>query len=221
MTNRSSPPSVQARMLSLVSDVRFGLRFLLKRPGFAFVAVLTLALGIGATTAIFSVVHAVLLSPLPFREPDRLVHVRITGRKGMVFPLPDTDVQAWRDQNRTADAVAAFENDAATLTGDGAPERLSAAAVTDRFFDVLGARPLLGRVLQQGDDAPGAAKTAVISYALWTKRFHGDPAIIGRAIALNAESHAIVGVMPPGFKFPDAGVEVWLVLTMNPPPRRG
>src|SRR5262245_7497587 len=196
-------------MATIVQDLRYAVRLLRTRPGFAAVAILTLALGIGATTAIFSVVHAVLLSPLPFREPDRLVHVRITGRKGMVFPLPDTDVQAWRDQNRTADAVAAFENDAATLTGDGAPERLSAAAVTDRFFDVLGARPLLGRVLQAGDDAPGAAKTAVISYALWTRRFRRDPAIVGRTAALNAESHTIVGVMPPGFHFPDADVEVW------------
>src|SRR5215510_6560872 len=133
MTNRSSPPSVQARMLSLVSDVRFGLRFLLKRPGFAVVAILTLALGIGATTAIFTVVHAILLSPLPFRDADRLAEIRIVGTGNEIYPLPDTDFVAWRDQNQTADAVAVWNVDAATLTGDGSAERIGSAFVTDRF----------------------------------------------------------------------------------------
>src|SRR5262249_35782471 len=148
-----------------------------------------LALGIGATTAIFSVVYAVVLSPLPFRDANRLMQVRIVGHAGGVFPLPDTDFHAWRAQNRTADAVAVFNNGTATITGDGPAERLGSCDVTDRFFDVLGARPLLGRVLQEGDDKPGAAKTAVISYTLWTQRYHGDPAIVGRTIALDADSH--------------------------------
>jgi putative ABC transport system permease protein len=208
-------------MATIVQDLRYALRLLRTRPGFAGVAILTLALGIGATTAIFSVVHAVLLSPLPFRDADRLVQVRIVGGNGGLFPLPDTDFLAWRAENRTADAVAVFNTEAATLTGDGPPERLSAAAVTDRFFDVLGARPLLGRVLQEGDDKPGAPKTAVISYGLWTRRFHGDPAIVGRAIALDSESHTVIGVMPADFRFPKADVDVWQVLTMNEPPRRG
>jgi len=208
-------------MATIAHDLRYALRLLRTRPGFAAVAILTLALGIGATTAIFSVVHAVLLSPLPFPDADRLMHVRITGRDGMIFPLPDTDFLAWRAANQTADAVAVFENDALTLTGDGAPERLSSTSVTDRFFDVLGARPLVGRVLQEGDDRPGAPKTAVISHALWTRRFHGDPAIAGRTVVLNAQSYTIVGVMPASFGYPDPDVEVWRVLTMSPPPRRG
>jgi len=208
-------------MATIVQDLRYALRLLRTRPGFAVVAILTLALGIGATTAIFSVVHAVLLSPLPFRDADRLVQVRIVGGKGGLFPLPDTDFFAWRAENRTADAVAVFNPEAATLTGDGPAERLGAASVTDRFFDVLGARPLFGRVLQEGDDKPGAPKTVVISYGLWTRRFHGDPTIVGRAIALDSESHTIVGVMPPDFRFPAADVEVWRVLTMNAPQRRG
>ncbi|HXI30455.1 MAG TPA: ABC transporter permease, partial [Vicinamibacterales bacterium] len=135
-------------MATLIQDLRYAVRLLRTRPGFAAVAILTLAIGIGATTAIFSVVHAVLLSPLPFRDADRLVDVRIVGRKGNLFPLPDADFVAWRAQNRTADAVAVYEREAATLTGEGAPERLASVVVTDRFFDVLGARPLLGRVLQ-------------------------------------------------------------------------
>jgi putative ABC transport system permease protein len=208
-------------MATLVHDLRYAVRLLRTRPGFAAVAILTLALGIGATTAIFSVVHAVLLNPLPFRDAARLVHVRITGRDGALFPLPDTDFLAWRAQNRTADAVAVFASGSTTLTGDGAPERLTAAGVTDRFFDVLGARPLLGRVLQEGDDKPGAPKTALISYALWTRRFRSDASVVGRAVTLDAESHTIVGVMPAGFRFPDADVDVWWVLTMKPPLRRG
>ena len=141
-----------------------------------------------------------------------------------MFPLPDTDFLAWRDQNRTADAVAVFDIEGATLTGDGPPERLAAAVVSDRFFDVLGARPLLGRVLQEGDDRPGAPKTAVLSHALWTRRFNADPTVIGRAIALNGNTHTIVGVMPPGFRFPefpDAQIDLWRVLTITPPTRRG
>src|SRR5689334_8844537 len=138
-------------MATLLQDLRYALRLLRAKPGFAAVAVLTLALGVGATTAIFSVVNAVLLSPLPFRDADRLVNVHIVGRQGVTFPLPDADFIAWRNQNRTADAVAIFDTEGATLTGDGPPERVATAVTSDRFFDVLGARPLLGRVLQEGD----------------------------------------------------------------------
>ncbi len=208
-------------MHAILGDVRFALRLLARRPGFAAITILTLALGIGATTAIFTVVHAVLLSPLPFPRADRLVEVRIVGRDGEIFPLPDADFQAWRAANRTADAVAVFSPGSVTLTGFGAPERLQGVQVTDRFFDVLGVRPRLGRALRQGDDAPGAPKTVVLSYAFWMRRFHGDPAVVGRAIALDGESHLVVGVMPAGFRFPDAPVDVWTVLTMKPPRRRG
>ena len=207
-------------MATLANDIRYAVRLLLARPGFAAVAILTLALGIGATTAIFTVVDAVLLRPLPFRDADRLVQVRIVGRRGGVFPLPDTDFLAWRALNRTADAVAAFDTRAATLTG-GAPEQMTAARVTDRFFDVFGVRPVIGRVLEEGDDKPGAVKTAVLSHALWQRRFHGDPAVVGRAIAIDGEMHTVVGVMPPGFRYPDADTQLWRVLTMEPPKRRG
>jgi len=208
-------------MATLVHDLRYAIRLLVARPGFSAVAILTLALGIGATTAIFTVVNAVLLRPLPFRDADRLVQVRIAGRAGAIFPLPDTDFLEWRAQNRTADAIAVFDTDSATLTGGDAPERLPAASVTDRFFDVLGARPLIGRVLQEGDDKPGAPKTAVLSHALWQRRFHGDATIVGRTIALGGEMHIVVGVMPASFRYPFADTELWRVLTMEAPPRRG
>src|SRR3954449_1813708 len=128
-------------MATLVHDLRYAVRLLRAKPGFAAVAILTLALGVGAATAIFSVVHAVLLSPLPFRDADRLVNVHIASRDGATFPLPDTDFIAWRAQNRTADVVAVFENDAVTLTGDGAPERLPRAGGPRRVLCVVGGGP--------------------------------------------------------------------------------
>jgi putative ABC transport system permease protein len=205
----------------LLSDVRYAIRLLIGRPGFTTVAILTLALGIGATTAIFTVVHAVLLSPLPFRDADRLVQVRITGRDAATYPLPDTDFLAWRSQNQTAEAVAVFDNASTTITGEGAPERVASSAVTDRFFDVLGARPLLGRIFQEGDDKPGTPKTAVLSHVLWMRRYHGDPAIVGRTVLLSAEPHVIVGVMPASFSYPPGNKELWRILHVNEPRRRG
>jgi putative ABC transport system permease protein len=208
-------------MQFLASDVRYAVRTLLKRPGFSVVALLTLALGIGATTAIFTVVSAVLLSPLPFTDADRLVEVRILGRNGDIFPLPDADFLTWRAQNHTCDAVAAFESGVTTLTGDGAAEQIGSAGVTDRFFDVLRAQPLVGRLFHEGDDKPGAAKGVVLSHAFWTRRFHADPRVVGRSVSLEGVSHTIVGVMPASFRFPPGDVDVWQILTMNTPKRRG
>ncbi|HEV8347945.1 MAG TPA: ABC transporter permease [Vicinamibacterales bacterium] len=205
----------------MFSDMRFAIRLLIKRPGFSTVAILTLALGIGATTAIFTVVHAILLRPLPFPDADRLAEVRIVGPGGEIYPLPDADFLAWRDQNQTADAIAVWESDPATLTGDGAAERVGSTGVTDRFFDVLGARPLLGRVFNAGDDKPAAPKTVVLSHAFWMRRFHGDPAVVGRPLSLGGVPHTILGVMPASFTFPSETNELWQILTMTPPPRRG
>jgi putative ABC transport system permease protein len=213
--------AVKTRMPNLVQDVRYAIRLLLKRPGFAAVAILTLALGIGATTAIFTVVNAVLLSPLPFRDAARLVEVRIISKNGEGFPLPDADFLAWRSQNQTSDAVAVYWASPATLTGEGAPDRIGGAAVTDRFFDVLGARPLLGRVFQEGDDKPGAAKLVVLGHGFWTRRFRADPGVVGRTVLLDGVSHTVIGVVPAGFRFPLEDIDVWSTLTMNPPTRRG
>jgi predicted permease len=208
-------------MRHLASDVRYAIRLLLKRPGFAAVAILTLALGIGATTAIFTVVNAVLLSPLPFRDAERLAQVRIVSTGGANFPLPDADFLEWRTQNRTADAIAVYDVNAATFTGDGAAERIGVAGVTDRFFDVLGARPISGRVFQQGDDNPGAPKAAVLSHSFWVRRFHAAPNIVGQVVTIDGAGCTVIGVMPPDFRFPQDDVDVWRTLTMNPPSRRG
>ena len=219
--NRGASRSVKALMRSLADDVRFAVRLFIKRPAFASVAILTLGLGIGATTAIFTVVHAVLLRPLPFRDADRLVRVRIIGADGADYPLPDTDFLAWRDQNRTADAVAAYQPGVTTLTGLGAAEQIDAAGVTDAFFDVLGARAAFGRTFERGDDRPGATKTALLSHAFWTRRFRTDPNVLGQTLSLDGVTYVIVGVMPADFRFPPRHVDVWRTLTMNPPPRRG
>jgi putative ABC transport system permease protein len=208
-------------MRNLASDVRYAIRLFLKRPGFAAVAILTLALGIGATTAIFTVVNAVLLSPLPFRDADRLAQVRIVGQSSEDFPLPDADFLTWRSQNQTADAVAVYDVTPATVTSDGGAERIVAAPVTDRFFDVLGARPIVGRVFQEGDDKPGAAKAVVLSHAYWTRRFRADPGVVGRVVMIDGESHSVIGIMPRAFRFPLEEVDLWPTLTMNPPSRRG
>ena len=143
-----------------------------------------------------------LLSPLPFRDADRLAQVRIVGQNSEDFPLPDADFLTWRSQNQTADAVAVYDVTPATVTGNGGAERVVAAPVTDRFFDVLGARPIAGRVFQEGDDRPGAAKAVVLSHAYWTRRFRADPGVVGRVVMIDGDLHSVIGIMPRPFRFP-------------------
>jgi putative ABC transport system permease protein len=203
-------------------DVRFALRLLVKRPGFAAVAILTLALGVGASTSIFSVVEAVLLRPLPFAEPDRLVHLTIRGGDGETYPLPDTDFIAWREQNEAFSSVAVYDGgEGLALTGEGDAERIIVRNVTDRFFATLGVAPLLGRTFAEGEDRPGAPKSVVLSQAFWQRHFHGDRRAIGRSVLLDGVSHTVVGVMPASFAFPESDLDGWRVLTMQPPSRRG
>ncbi|HLM58558.1 MAG TPA: ABC transporter permease [Pyrinomonadaceae bacterium] len=205
-------------METLLQDVRFGARVLSRHKGFTAVAVLTLALGIGANTAIFSLVNAVLLRPLKYRDPDRLVMVW-EDMTAIGFPR-DTPAPAnfadWKGQNQSFEDMAALAMRSYDLTGDGEPERLSAYGVTANFFPLLGVGPQLGRTFLPEEDAPGADKVAVISQGLWRRRFGGDPQIVGRDILLNGEKHAVVGVMPQGFQFALAGVEVWTPLALTP-----
>src|ERR1051326_3556291 len=205
----------------LFQDIRYAVRLLIRRPAFSIVAILTLALGIGAATSIFSVVDAVLLRPMPFPNPDRLVQVGLIGRNKGEFPLPDTDFIEWRERNRTADAVAAYSEQPINISGDGQPERIPGAVVTDQFFRILGIAPERGRVFQDGDDRPGAQKVAVISHRFWERRFNGRADIVGQTAVLGGQPHTIVGVMPPTFAFPWHDTDVWAILTMDPPTRRG
>src|SRR5689334_3721471 len=221
--HRQRPPGpIRQIAMHIFQDVRFAVRLLAKRPGFAAVAILTLALGIGAATSIFTVVEAVLLRPLPFPDPDRLVQLQIRGSDGDLYPLPDTDFVAWRERHEAFASVAAYDSGVGlALTGDGESERIVAVNATDRFFSTLGASPLIGRTFDEGADRPGAPRSIVLSYAFWQRRFHGDPAVVGRSILLEGTSHVIVGVMPASFAFPVADLDGWRVLPIRPPARRG
>jgi putative ABC transport system permease protein len=214
-------------MESLIRDIRYGARVLARRSGLVFVAITTLALGIGANTAVFSVVNSVLLNPLTYKDPDRLVRVyekRLQlGRTRNVASAPD--FLDWRAQNQVFDRMAAWTGWGANLTGEGGePERISGALVTADLFPLLGVEPLHGRTFLPEEDGPGdRGYVVVISHGLWQRRFGGDPSIVGSTVTLNTRSLTVVGVMPPGFQFPTAEAEIWVPLGLNPadPGNRG
>lgn len=189
----------------LIHDLRDALRGLLKRPGFTLVAVLTLALGIGANTAIFSVVNAVLLKPLAAKDPDRLMTFwHSAPAKGLKhLDLNDALVAYYRDRTRTFQSLSAFETGSFAITGGGEPEVVPAGVVTFNYFEVLGREPLYGRTFTPHEDTPGNNHVALLSYALWQRRYGGNPNIVGRSINLDGEPTTIVGIMPADFDFPD------------------
>jgi putative ABC transport system permease protein len=196
----------------LVADLRFGLRVLRKNPGFTAVAVLTLTLGIGSTAAIFSVVDAVLLRPLPYRDPSRLVTL-YEDRTRDGFPRKEFTPANYADcktQTQIFDEVSAIDEDFFNLTMVGGdPERLIGEKVTWNLLPMLGASPILGLVFLPEEDRPGFEHEVVISYRLWQGRFGADPSIVGRDLLLNGRKYAVVGVMPHGFSFPDKDVDLW------------
>jgi putative ABC transport system permease protein len=186
-------------------DVRYTLRTYVRSPGFALLAVLTMAIGIGANTAIFSVVNTVLLRPLPFADPDRLFLVSQVDRKsrqgaGDATPANFLD---WRERSRAFTAMAAFRDEPYVLSSGDRPERVGGGMVNANFFDVLGVAPALGRRFEAGDEAPGAPRVVIMSDGLWKRRFGGRGDVIGQSIRLNGEPHTIVGIMPPGIDYPD------------------
>jgi len=185
-------------------DVRYGLRTLLKQPGFTCVAVLTLALGIGANSAIFSVVNDVLLKPFSFSEPERLMVIweRLLpqGLQRMVVAAPN--FVDWRAQNQSFQDIAAYRLEDFNLTSSGEPERIRGVRVSATMFSMLGVRPLLGRDFQPDEDKPGTPGAVVLSYGFWQRRFSGNPNVIGQNITLGSESAQIIGVMPQDFDFP-------------------
>ncbi|HEU0108990.1 MAG TPA: ABC transporter permease [Vicinamibacteria bacterium] len=207
-------------MESLVTDVRYAVRRLVKTPGFTLVALITLALGIGANTAIFSVVHGVLLRPLPFKDPDRLywLWTRHTSTDRYPFQLPE--FCDYRDQNKTLESVAGFANWNPNLTGDGPAERLTGLRVSGGLFETLGTHAALGRTLAPADDTPGQEKVAVLTHGLWQRRFGGDPAVVGRPLTLNGEPFTVVGVMERDFFFPVRVAEIAIPLAPDRDPWR-
>jgi predicted permease len=191
----------------LRQDLAYALRRLAHAPGFSLVAIATLALGIGANSAIFSVINAVLLRPLPFPEPERLVMVSQTwkGEPAVYSPQNFLDVAATAG---AFESLAAMDGSGVTLTSGGAPARIEGAAVSAAFFDVLRSRPVLGRGFLAGENEPGRNKVVVLGHALWRQRFGADPALVGRTVHLSRDPHVVVGIAPPGFSFPE-GTELW------------
>jgi putative ABC transport system permease protein len=198
-------------MGKLWQDVRFGARMLAKSPGFAAVTVLALALGIGANTAIFSVVNGVLLRPLPYRNAERLVFLGEWSRQIPEMSVSWPNFVDWRAQNHSFDAMGAFRSGGYVLTGAGEPERLTAREVSHEFFPALGVSPMAGRDFAEADDKPGAEKTVLLSYGVWQRRFGGDPSVVGRPLTLNNESYTIVGVLPKEFQW-QASVDIYVPL---------
>jgi putative ABC transport system permease protein len=205
-------------MLTLWQDLRFGARILWKKPGFTVVAVITLALGIGANTAIFSVVNAVLLRPLPFAAPEQLVMVW-EDASFIGFP-EDTPAPAnyvdWQAQNHVFAEMAALEYRNYDLTGDGEPEKVQACGVPANFFAMLGVKAQLGRTFLPPEDQPGAGQVVVLSHLLWQSRFGGDSGVIGKEILLNQQKQRVVGVMPAGFQFLSPEIRLWTPLAIAP-----
>src|SRR6267143_285607 len=203
-------------MQTLWQDMRYAVRMFLKKPGFTAIAVTTLALGIGANTAIFSVVNSVLLRPLPFSEPDRLVTFGLSTPKGLQdMEWTDQLFAFFRDRNQSFEALAAYDDTSLTLTGGDRPERLEATTVTFNFFRVMRQEPLYGRTFLPAEDAPGNNNVVILSHQIWQRRFAADPAIVGQSINLNNVPTVVVGVMRPGFDFPRHS-ETWVPVGLNP-----
>jgi putative ABC transport system permease protein len=213
-------------MESFWQDVRHGARVLGKARSFTAVAIVTLALGVGANTAIFSVVNAVLLKPLPYAEPERLVRVaeqvraaQPGGGKGGIGPrgsfVTGDTFRAWRESTQTLDGLAAYAPRAYTLTGLGDPIRLHGTSVSASMFSMLGVAPQQGRLFNPGEEKPGADQVALLSDGLWTRRFGRAADIVGKAIVLDDKQYTIVGVLPAGFYFPDRDTEIWSPMTLT------
>ena len=208
-------------MMSLWQDVRYGVRMLARKPGFALIVVLTLALGIGANTAIFSVVNTVLLRPLPFANADRFVTIyggRARGGTGYT-PVSYPDFADYKKQAQSFEHVASYSLAGTTLmSGGDEPERLDGAVVSAELFPMLDVKPAQGRVFSPEEDQPGAAPVIVLSYGLWQRRFNSDPKIIGQEIKIGGRTVTVLGVMPAGFKFPVQAdrVEYWSPLSSDP-----
>jgi putative ABC transport system permease protein len=202
-------------MRDLWTDLRHGLRVLTKNPGFTFVALVALALGIGANTAIFSVVHAVLLRPLPYNNPDRLVTVFETEPELAKTPVTPADFLDWREQNRVFAHLAAIQWSGFNLTGGSVPERIRGAKVSVDFFATLGVQPELGRGFLPQEESPGADQIVVLSHGLWGRRFGKDPGIIGKTLTLDGRSFTVIGVMPAGFRDYVTSAELWTPLAFG------
>ncbi|MEP6913207.1 MAG: ABC transporter permease, partial [bacterium] len=204
-------------MDSLLRDLRFSTRSLLKRPALTIIAIITLAVGIGANSAIFSVVNALLIKPLPFPELDRIVAIwEKQPSQGMERnEVALANYLDWRSQNKSFEQIGLYRWWSTNLTGIEPPERVQGFLVSANFFDVVGMKPAIGRGFAAGEDQPGKDAVAILTNGLWQRRFGSDPNITSKTIALNGVTRTIIGVLPPDFKFPP-GAEVLAPLTITP-----
>ena len=198
-------------------DLRYGLRMLVKNPGFTAVAIIALALGIGANTAIFSVVNTVLLRPLPYKDPERLVMVfEDSSKHGFPRDTPSAaNYIDWRDQNQVFESIAALDQASFNLTGVGDPERVDGRRVSAALFPLLGVSPQVGRWFTSDEDQAGANRVVIMSHRLWQRRFGGDPNIVGKPLTLNGRSVTLVGIMPADFRFPTQEDELWVPIAFS------
>src|SRR6185436_8865837 len=206
---------------TLWHDLRFGARTLVRSPGFASIAVVTLALGIGANAAIFSVVEAVLMRPLPWAEPDRAVMIWSRWTAFDKTWVAEGEVVDYRKRARTLQEVAAWDQGQVNLTGDGEPERVTSGQVTWNVFSTLGVSPLVGRTFTATEDVPNGPDLVVLGYGLWARRYGADPAVVGRAVHINGRPFQVVGVMPRDFVLPTdyqnaAPSQLWTPLQVDP-----
>src|SRR5438552_5505063 len=197
-----------AIMQTLLQDIRFGIRMLRKNGWFTFVALLTLALGIGANTAIFSIVNSIVFRPLPYSAPQQLVGVwtKDLRRPGSQYPASMPTFRDWQQQSHLFTGFAAYAFNRFHVSGNEGPDETRGVLVTSNFFEVMGVKPVLGRVLQPADERE---RVIVIGDALWHRRFNADQNVLGKTINLNSETFTIIGVMPASFRFPTPDIELW------------
>jgi putative ABC transport system permease protein len=203
---------------SLAQDVRYGLRGLRKAPGFTTVAVITLALGIGAATAIFSVVNTVLLRPLPYKDSQRIARIHTLSPMFPEFQLGESipDFNDIRSGARSFEALAAYQEKAVNLTGPGEPEQIAVATISSEFLPLLGVSPALGRGVLADDEQRKSGDVVVLSNSLWRKRFASDPNVVGKSVTLEQKPYTVIGVMPAGFEFPQKSTAAWTPLILTP-----
>ncbi|HEX2523891.1 MAG TPA: ABC transporter permease, partial [Terriglobia bacterium] len=199
----------------MLNDFRYAIRLLRKNPGFTTAAVLTLALGIGANTAIFSVLHAVLLRALPYREPDRLVAAwQMNLERQQRDKVTCGDYSDWKERNHVFEDMAYSMDEPYTLTGMGSPLSVAGFQFSTNLFSLLGAQPFLGRTFLPEDGQPGKDRVVVLSHRLWEKLFGSDREVVGRSVQLNGNVYTIIGVMPPEFAHPGTFVDLWTPLLL-------
>src|SRR5882672_10582456 len=197
-------------MNTLFKDLQYAIRTLLKRPGFTAAAIMTLALGIGGSTAIFTVVDAALLRGLPYASPDHLYHLW-ESRPQQEFAQREFSYPDYQDyqQNQVLEGLAAYSGGGGIMTGRGEPERVFAPSASANFFSVLGVEPVIGRTFQPGEDKPGAPRVVVLTYGMWQRRFGGDKGIIGESLTINGDPYTVIGVLPASFQFALRAADLW------------